>query len=741
MKASILIILIFGSLQSVGFGQTLLPPVYEIKSDTVYEQKIGTAYYQMLEDKDGKWTIQDVSTMPLSDKFYNRNEKLATRDSISNTYWFRYRLKNTMNREANIALDSRSEYDDFYLLEPDGKWKHFVSGEFNDWDKKDGLKYFNCIPIVLQPDEELVVYQRIKNDAAGLVSRFAISILSAKRVQKNESLKVYADYFGKVQLQEAFVVGLLFLTVFFNLFFFRIVREKVYLYFALFVLFLCINRLYNISYEYFRIENAEWIRYVPYLHYAWAFISFFLIQFFRQFFQTNVRYPRWDKWLNGLAIFNIFLYVMLFLSEVYFKNANSFFPLSAVIIDVFFVPLSVIITLLLFVRSSDKSIRFVIMGSFPLMLFYLLGSRDLVAQALHITPDYSVFFETLKYYFREIEVICVCWMVLSFSWVLFIRYDKLIKENAQIALDKERLAKEKEIEKNELIARQKTELEQQVTERTADLRQSLQDLKSTQAQLIQSEKMASLGELTAGIAHEIQNPLNFVNNFSEVNSELIQEMKDEIEKGNLEEVKALANDIADNEQKINHHGKRADSIVKGMLQHSRSSTGQKEPTNINALADEYLRLAYHGLRAKDKSFNATMKTDFDETIGKINIIPQDIGRVILNLITNAFYAVKAPLPPEGGFKDPVYKHEPTIWVSTKKVGAKVLISVRDNGPGIPSKILDKIFQPFFTTKPTGEGTGLGLSMSYDIITKVHGGELKVETQEGEGSMFTIILPI
>ena len=276
---------------------------------------------------------------------------------------------------------------------------------------------------------------------------------------------------------------------------------------------------------------------------------------------------------------------------------------------------------------------------------------------------------------------------------------------------------------------------------------ALAELKATQSQLIQSEKMASLGELTAGIAHEIQNPLNFVNNFSEVNSELIQEMKEEIDKGNLEEVKALANDIADNEQKINHHGKRADAIVKGMLQHSRSSSGVKEPTDINKLADEYLRLAYHGLRAKDKSFNATMKTDFDPSIGNINVIPQDIGRVILNLITNAFYAVKAPLPPKGGFKDPNYIHQPIVTVKTSFIppsggqrGA-VLISVRDNGPGIPPKILDKIFQPFFTTKPSGEGTGLGLSMSYEIVTKGHGGELKVSSREGEGAEFTIILPL
>jgi len=264
------------------------------------------------------------------------------------------------------------------------------------------------------------------------------------------------------------------------------------------------------------------------------------------------------------------------------------------------------------------------------------------------------------------------------------------------------------------------------------LEKTLADLRSTQAQLIQSEKMASLGELTAGIAHEIQNPLNFVNNFSEVSNELISEMVDEVNKGNTEEVKIIAKDVQQNLEKILHHGKRADAIVKGMLQHSRSSSGQKEPTDINDLADEYLRLAYHGLRAKDKTFNASMKTDYDESIGNINIIPQDIGRVILNLITNAFYVVneKKMQQPEG--------YEPTVSVSTKKSGDKVEVSVKDNGNGIPSKVLDKIFQPFFTTKPTGQGTGLGLSLSYDIV-KAHGGELKVETKEGEGTEFIIQL--
>jgi signal transduction histidine kinase len=285
------------------------------------------------------------------------------------------------------------------------------------------------------------------------------------------------------------------------------------------------------------------------------------------------------------------------------------------------------------------------------------------------------------------------------------------------------------------------ELEQKrkaIEETNAALTKSLEELKAAQSQLIQSEKMASLGELTAGIAHEIQNPLNFVNNFSEVSNELLDEMIMEFLNGNTNVGLEIAAELKQNNEKINHHGKRADAIVKSMLQHSRTSSGKKELTDINSLVDEYVRLAYHGLRAKEKSFNAKFETDFDNSIEKINVIPQDIGRVILNLINNAFYA--ASLPSKGGFSDSDNNKIATVWVSTKKVGDKVLISVKDNGPGIPANILDKIFQPFFTTKPTGQGTGLGLSLSYDTV-KAHGGELKVETREGEGAAFIIQIPL
>lgn len=260
------------------------------------------------------------------------------------------------------------------------------------------------------------------------------------------------------------------------------------------------------------------------------------------------------------------------------------------------------------------------------------------------------------------------------------------------------------------------------------------ELKSTQDQLVQQEKLASLGELTAGIAHEIQNPLNFVNNFSDINVELAEELKTALRSGDHEESLVIAEDIRQNEIKINHHGKRADSIVKGMLQHSRTETGEKQLADVNRLADEYLRLSYHGLRAKDGSFNVIIETHFDPAVGKLNVVIQDLGRVLLNLYNNAFYSIHKK-------KELVSKvYEPLITVSTEKTENEVMITVKDNGMGIPSKVIEKIFQPFFTTKPTGEGTGLGLSLSYDIITKGHGGQLEVHSAEGESAVFKITLP-
>ena len=332
----------------------------------------------------------------------------------------------------------------------------------------------------------------------------------------------------------------------------------------------------------------------------------------------------------------------------------------------------------------------------------------------------------------SLPILSVAFLSLPISLLIYVslRFKEIINEVRDKATELLQVTEEK---RQQALNQQKV-LQEEVKKQTADIRATLINLKSTQAQLIQSEKMASLGELTAGIAHEIQNPLNFVNNFSEVSRELLSEMKTALNDGNTDEAKEIADDVIQNLEKIDHHGKRADAIVKGMLQHSRLSTGANELTDINALADEYLRLSYHGLRAKDKNFKAELKTDFDESIGKINIIAQDIGRVLLNLFNNAFYAVNEKAKLLAG------SYQPIASVTTKKLENHVVITVSDNGNGIPQNIIDKIFQPFFTTKPTGKGTGLGLSLSYDIV-KAHGGEIKVESKEGEGTAFIIILPL
>ncbi|MEP2057930.1 MAG: ATP-binding protein [Maribacter litoralis] len=425
-----------------------------------------------------------------------------------------------------------------------------------------------------------------------------------------------------------------------------------------------------------------------------------------------------------------FLFCFLFGYRIFYCKHSKWFILASIIL--IFIPYYAALVLYLVIgiflvllsiksKKREVSVRILL---YSLTLSYIITATGLIYRYSNLTDDFSL--RLIMVYSDAIGK-----AILFLGMLAFVAY-RMKEKNEDMRQNAMELVKV-EAEKSALITSQNEKLELKVKERTSELNQSLEELKATQSQLIQSEKMASLGELTAGIAHEIQNPLNFVNNFSEVSNELIDEMNEELDKGDLEEVKAISLDIKQNLEKINHHGKRADNIVKGMLQHSRSSSGTKEPTDINVLADEYLRLAYHGLRAKDKTFNAELITNFDESIGKVNIVPQDMGRVILNLITNAFYAVNEKKQRDDSFK-------PIVTVSTKKSDQHITISVSDNGNGIPEKVKEKIFQPFFTTKPTGQGTGLGLSMSYDIVTKGHGGKLMVETESDKGTTFIIELP-
>jgi len=447
-------------------------------------------------------------------------------------------------------------------------------------------------------------------------------------------------------------------------------------------------------------------------------ITIIIISYLRKSLNMAETMERWNK------IFWWLIYAAIALLVIHFSYGDS----DAVTQWLSIILLSVVIYII-YKNDEFKRASFFVTASVPYIIISLL-----VYFLKAINPS---LYSSWKTWLEAASSFSVIW---GFgTWLTNRRQRKELTKAREKAIIEEK--------NNKIMAEMKAQLEVQVAQRTSELTRqkeelehALIELKSTQSQLIQAEKMASLGELTAGIAHEIQNPLNFVNNFSEVNNELIGELKTEWSKAEPERDKnleqELLNDITQNLDKINYHGKRADAIVKGMLQHSRISTGQKDPTDINALADEYLRLSYHGLRAKNKSFNATLKTNFDTTIGEINIVAQDVGRVLLNLINNAFYAVNEKFH---RLKDG-NSYEPTVSVSTRKINQSVEIIVEDNGDGMPPELRDKIFQPFFTTKPTGEGTGLGLSISYDII-KTHGGEIRVESSQGNGSKFVITLPI
>jgi two-component system, NtrC family, sensor kinase len=456
-----------------------------------------------------------------------------------------------------------------------------------------------------------------------------------------------------------------------------------------------------------------------------------MVLFIRSLLKTRLLIPRWDRILNGLNYVVIIINFLTITIPYYFPAAHNQVP-DEIINIIKYAPqmllmICILLTFFIALKKRDKANRELMFLILPaLCIWGLAWSVNTLYTALGFTHFSAKLIAWLDAWWNFIETICLSWLVLSYSWVLLQRFRKLQNRIAQQEIEREK-------EKTALIEQKRIELEKTVEDRTSELKLSLENLQSAQHQLIQSEKMASLGELTAGIAHEIQNPLNFVNNFSEVNTELIDEALQAYEEGNVKGIKELLSVIRDNESKISRHGQRADSIVKGMLQHSRTSAGDKELTDINGLADEYLRLSYHGIRAKEKSFIATMKTNFDPAIREIFTVPQDMGRVMLNLYNNAFYAVWEKT------KEQIPGYIPTVSVSTKRIGDYIKITVSDNGIGIPQKVIDKIFQPFFTTKPTGQGTGLGLSMSYDII-KSCGGELKVNPEMKEGAELVIQIP-
>jgi two-component system NtrC family sensor kinase len=450
---------------------------------------------------------------------------------------------------------------------------------------------------------------------------------------------------------------------------------------------------------------------------SYLLIVLFFVQHIQKNLNTKELYPRWNRWLGYAR----FVAILLLCLPYMISDENLPKEVVTWLSHAFMLAFVGI----LYTREEFKSVRSLMLSVIPLVVIAVLGDFfELVAKD---------FYKKFDDYFDMFKLFAIIWVVAM--WYQNKRQQKQLAEERQQRLEEEK--------QHKLMQARKAELEILVAERTEEIMNqkeelltTLEYLKTTQAQLVQSEKMASLGELTAGIAHEIQNPLNFVNNFAEVNSELIEELREEQQKEepDKELIEEILRDLADNMAKMVHHGKRADSIVKGMLMHSRSGSGEKELVNVNALADEYMRLAYHGLRAKDKSFNAALEKDFQPEVIEALITPQDFGRVLLNIFNNAFYAVIQRKKEEGE------AYSPTVRLSTRLDKGTVEIRIRDNGTGIADSIKEKIFEPFFSTKPTGQGTGLGLSLSYEIVKMGHGGTLAVVSEKNSFTEFIIRIP-
>ncbi len=693
----IVFIIFFGSvLGSDCFAQPVIVAAAKNQNITIGKM------LSVLVDTSGKLSYADVSSPSFQNNFKQSDQDIPDFGAEPSPVWCRFSIKNGFGEKLVLSLENTElEWIDLYIPKKDSVVKKSLSA-YNKFGKREISVNQNLFVLDIPKDSAQLFYLRVKTNT-GLQFPIHVSSLESRLSSVQLSNILYGIY-----------VGFMILMVLYNFFIYSSLRDSAYLFYVLYVVFMTLTNVIEegLAFEYLW-PNAPQLNH--YVNIIACLAGSFAILFSAVFLHTKENAKRMHSFLRVL----IYCYVVC---VIIILTGNRFLGMITTELVSLIAVFSLFFTGIIVYRNGFKPAKYYLIAWTTL----LIGVVVFLLKDFNIVPYNQLTVSGMRIG-SGIEA-----LLLSFALANKINTYREEKEKAEA----EAFAQVKENEK--LVLSQNVILETKVAERTKELKHLLEELSGTQAQLIQKEKLASLGELTAGIAHEIQNPLNFVNNFSEINKELIEELnaerlKPKAERNENAETEIL-NDIKENEEKINHHGKRADAIVKGMLQHSRSSIGEKELTDINALADEYLRLSYHGLRAKDNTFNATMKTNFDNTIGKINIIPQDIGRVLLNLYNNAFYAVneKAKLS--------ATNYQPTVSVSTKKTSEKVILTVMDNGNGISQKVIDKIFHPFFTTKPTGQGTGLGLSISYDII-KAHGGEIKVHTKENEGSEFIIELPV
>ncbi len=727
MKCIVFILSLIVSFSSL--AQTGLPPVYELMTDTT-EYAIDSTHFQLLDDSTGDLTINQVSQSPQSGRFYY--DKPLNPNRQSGVYWLRMRVRNNLSKPVKLfCTDFYSDYFDLYTP-ANGRWLHQQAGSSRPRSQitvHNGIRERNRLFISLQPGETKTLYQRSE-----------VVFWRARRTYIEPGLQTEA---GRVETAfrsfltggwqdyyiDGMLLGVLLLAAICNLLIFIGIRDRTYLYFGICILFIALDR------NAYRMQLAFFPEYPIAIKAVGNFFFILYFLFFTQSIRVFLRPVAAQKTLNRSITYTLLLTTVLTVIQL-FAYGVPHFPTYGLAISlevmIRIVYLLVIIMNVQIIQRGSRQARSSLIAILPLfglwsvtlasqLSSFLLGS-DVLRLSLNF-PEY-------------LESACFAWMIIFFSGALVGRFNQVSQQVSQQALEKEQLEREREIERSNMIASENERLERQVQERTTELQTSLDHLKATQAQLIQSEKMASLGELTAGIAHEIQNPLNFVNNFAEVSAELVGELEDEQQSParDPELETELLGDLKQNLEKISLHGKRASGIVRGMLEHARTTTGQKEPTDLNALCDEYLRLAYHGLRAKDKTFNCALVTDFDPNAKPVPVVAQDIGRVVLNLLNNAFYAVRER---QG---DAPTTYQPAVTVTTRQLDHRAEIRIQDNGTGMPEGVQQKIFQPFFTTKPSGSGTGLGLSLSFDIITKGHGGTLTVVSHEGEGTTFIILLP-
>ncbi|AXE16954.1 hypothetical protein DR864_04010 [Runella rosea] len=668
-----------------------------------------TKDFQLLPDSNKTLTIKDILKKEFSNSFSTATST-TTRGQNIDVYWLRFTVKNDTDLDQEWVFDFENwAYVDFYHREQ-ARYYLKKTGHLYPQSKRDyPVANKNYIVLPLKSGQTTVCIVRLDY-------RLSISKIP-KDLSFGVSPRKITDAQNALSGKTIFAfLGIFAIMFLYNLFIFIVTRLKSYAYYLLVLLsafyFTSSNSGYLLS-LFSSVDNFPvWASKFEYIGSALGNIAYFL--FVQSLMSTKVRYPKQNKILNILVLLNAINCILFY---IFFEAAFTLLLLVTIIGFVFILVLGIRC-----IKDKIPSAGYFLVG----YLINMMGVICIILVLTGVLPKNEFTFEFSV-------PLGLLGEVMLFAFALANMINVLRKDNEE----KQKKNIKQLLENQELQTKVNRELEQKVAERTDELNRSLNQLRITQDQLILKEKLASLGELTAGIAHEIQNPLNFVNNFSELSIDLAQELKEEIAKPTIDQglVSDLIDDLTQNQQKIHHHGQRASGIVKGMLEHSRTGIGERQLTNLNGLANEYLQIAYQGMRAKDAAFEIELITDFDTNLPKTEIVPQELGRVLLNLYQNAFYATHEKKQQQH------IDYQPTIWVSTQIVKNMIELRIKDNGTGIPKENITKIFQPFFTTKATGDGTGLGLSISYDIVTKGHSGELIVESEKGSYSEFIVRLPI